>query len=62
MTDLADARDVFWCDYIWDAFEEVAIKSGMAKSVPSSLSGSADLVEGRAPKAADGDFFPGMLC
>ena len=45
-----------------DTCEEVAIRSGMAKSVPSRLSGSAALVEGGAPKAVDGSFFLDMLC
>ena len=45
-----------------DACEKVAIRSGMAESIPSRLSGFSALVEGRAPKAADGGFLPGMLC
>ena len=45
-----------------DACEEVAIGPGMAKSVPFRPSGSAALVEGRAPKAADGSFLLGVLC
>ena len=45
-----------------DACAEVAIRSGMAESVHPRLSGSAALVEGRAPKATDGCFLPGMLC
>ena len=45
-----------------DACEEVAIRSGMAKSVPSRPSGSSALVEGRTPKATDGSFLLDMLC
>ena len=45
-----------------DACEEVGIRSGMAKSIPSKLSGSSALEEGRAPKDTDGSFLPDMLC
>ena len=45
-----------------DACEEVAIISGKAESIPSRLSGSAALVEGRGSKAADGGFLLSMLC
>ena len=45
-----------------DTCEEVAIRSGTAESVPSRLSRSSALVEGKAPKATDGSFLLGVLC
>ena len=45
-----------------DAYEEVAIGSGMVKSIPFRPSWSSALVEGRAPKATDGGSLLGMLC
>ena len=45
-----------------DTCEEVAIGSGVAKSVPSRMSGSSTLVEGGVPKATDDSFLLGMLC
>ena len=45
-----------------EAHEEVVMASGAAESIPFKLRGSSTLVEGRAPKAADGGFLQGMLC
>ena len=45
-----------------EAHEKVAMASEVAESIPFRLSGSSALVEGGAPKAADGSFLLGLLC
>ena len=40
-----------------------AIGTDVTESVPAGLKGSSDsLAAGRAPRTADGGYFPGMLC
>ena len=62
MTDLDNVGGMFQHNLTWGCLEEVALGSGMAESIPSSLSRSSALVEGRVPKAADGSSLLGMLC
>ena len=45
-----------------EACEEVVMALGAAESIPFKPRGSSMLVEGRAPKAADGGLLLGMLC